>query len=35
MLAAIPLLLGGHLLISAFNYDIANVPRQPLQSLES
>ncbi len=35
MLAAIPLLLGGHLLISAFNYDIANVPRQPLQSLEN
>ncbi len=35
MLAAIPLLLGGHLLISAFNYDIGNMPKQPLQSLES
>jgi glycosyltransferase involved in cell wall biosynthesis len=35
MLAAIPLLLGGHLLISAFNYDIGNMPKQPLQSLEN
>jgi dolichol-phosphate mannosyltransferase len=32
MLAAIPVLLGGHLLISAFNYDIGNVPRRPLQT---
>ena len=30
MLAALPVLLGGHLLISALNYDIANVPRRPL-----
>jgi glycosyltransferase involved in cell wall biosynthesis len=32
MLAAIPLLLGGHLLISAFNFDIGNAPTRPLQS---
>lgn len=30
MVAALPILLGGHLLISALNYDIANVPRRPL-----
>jgi glycosyltransferase involved in cell wall biosynthesis len=30
MLAALPVLLGGHLLVSAVNFDIANVPRQPL-----
>jgi dolichol-phosphate mannosyltransferase len=30
MLAALPVLLGGHLLVSALNYDIANVPRRPL-----
>jgi dolichol-phosphate mannosyltransferase len=30
MLAALPVLLGGHLLISALNYDIAHVPRRPL-----
>jgi hypothetical protein len=30
MVAALPVLLGGHLLISALNYDIANVPRRPL-----
>lgn len=30
MLAALPVLLGGHLLISAVNFDIANVPRRPL-----
>ena len=30
MLAALPVLIGGHLLISALNYDIANVPRRPL-----
>jgi hypothetical protein len=30
MVAALPILLGGHLLISALNYDIANVPHRPL-----
>ena len=30
ILAALPVLLGGHLLIAALNYDIANVPRRPL-----
>lgn len=30
MLAALPVLLGGHLLISALNYDIAHIPRRPL-----
>ena len=30
MVAALPILLGGHLLISALNYDIANVPQRPL-----
>ncbi len=30
MLAALPVLLGGQLLIGALNYDIANVPRQCL-----
>jgi dolichol-phosphate mannosyltransferase len=32
MVAALPVLLGGHLLISALNYDIANVPRRPLHA---
>jgi hypothetical protein len=30
MVAALPVLLGGHLLVSALNYDIANIPRRPL-----
>lgn len=30
MLAALPILLGGHLLISAINFDIANVPRRAI-----
>jgi glycosyltransferase involved in cell wall biosynthesis len=30
MIAALPILLGGHLLISALNFDIANVPRRAL-----
>ena len=30
MVAALPVLIGGHLLISALNYDIANVPHKPL-----
>jgi len=30
MLAALPVLLGGQLLIAALNYDIAHVPRRPL-----
>jgi hypothetical protein len=30
MVAALPVLIGGHLLISAINYDIANVPQRPL-----
>lgn len=30
MLAALPVLLGGHLLLSAINFDIANVPRRPI-----
>ena len=30
MVAALPVLIGGHLLIAALNYDIANVPRRPL-----
>jgi glycosyltransferase involved in cell wall biosynthesis len=33
MVAALPVLIGGHLLISAINYDIANVPRRPLHPL--
>ena len=33
MLAALPVLLGGHMLISAINFDIANVPRRPLHPL--
>jgi glycosyltransferase involved in cell wall biosynthesis len=33
MLAALPVLLGGHLLISAINFDIANIPRRPLHPL--
>jgi len=33
MLAALPVLLGGHLLIGALNYDIANVPRRCLYEL--
>ena len=33
MLAALPILLGGHLLISAINFDIANVPRRPVHPL--
>ncbi|MEP7156148.1 MAG: glycosyltransferase family 2 protein [Betaproteobacteria bacterium] len=33
MLAALPVLLGGHLLIGALNYDIANVPRRCLHEL--
>lgn len=34
MLAAVPVLIGGHLLISAINYDIGNVPKRPLQTLD-
>lgn len=30
MIAALPILLGGHLLISALNFDIGNVPRRAL-----
>ena len=30
MVAALPILIGGHLLIAALNYDIANVPHRPL-----
>ena len=30
ILAALPILLGGHLLISALNFDIAHLPRRPL-----
>ena len=30
MVAALPVLLGGQLLIAALNYDIANVPQRPL-----
>ncbi len=33
MLAAMPMLLGGHLLIGALNYDIASVPRRCLHQL--
>jgi dolichol-phosphate mannosyltransferase len=33
MLAAIPVLLGGHLLIGAMNYDIASVPKRCLHRL--
>ncbi len=33
MLAALPVLLGGHLLLSAINFDIDNVPRRPLHPL--
>jgi hypothetical protein len=31
MLAALPILVGAQLLIAALNYDIAAVPRDPLQ----
>ena len=31
MMAALPILVGAQLLIGALNYDIANVPREPLQ----
>ncbi len=30
VLAALPVLIGGHLLIAALNYDISNVPRRPV-----
>jgi glycosyltransferase involved in cell wall biosynthesis len=30
MVAALPILIGGHLLVAALNYDIANVPHRPL-----
>jgi glycosyltransferase involved in cell wall biosynthesis len=30
IVAALPILIGGHLLIAALNYDISNVPRRPL-----
>jgi len=30
MLAALPVLLGGQLLIGWLNHDIANIPRRPL-----
>ena len=30
VLAALPVLIGGHLLISAWNFDVSNVPRRPL-----
>lgn len=33
MLSALPVLLGGHLLVSAVNYDIANVPRRCIHPL--
>ncbi len=33
MLAALPILLGGHLLIGALNYDISNVPRRCVYEL--
>lgn len=33
MLSALPVLLGGHLLISAVNHDIANVPRRCIHPL--
>ncbi|MCE2723521.1 MAG: hypothetical protein ACK511_06980 [Burkholderiales bacterium] len=33
MLAAMPVLLGGHLLIGAMNYDIASVPKRCLHVL--
>ena len=33
MLAALPVIVGMQLLLSAFNYDIQNVPRTPLQTL--
>ena len=32
MVAALPVMIGGHLLISALNYDIANVPQRPLHT---
>jgi dolichol-phosphate mannosyltransferase len=35
MLAAMPVLLGGHLLIGAMNYDIASVPKRCLHQLLS
>lgn len=33
MLAALPVIVGMQMLLSAFNYDIQNVPRTPLQTL--
>ena len=33
MIAALPILVGAQLLIGALNYDIENVPREPLQRL--
>ncbi len=33
MLAAMPVLLGGHLLIGAMNYDIASAPRRCLHRM--
>ena len=33
MIAALPILLGGHLLISALNFDIANIPRRALHPM--
>jgi dolichol-phosphate mannosyltransferase len=33
MLAALPILVGAQLLIGALNYDIASVPREPLQRM--
>lgn len=33
MLAALPVLVGIQMLLSAFNFDIQNVPRTPLQRL--
>src|SRR5205823_4926674 len=31
MIAALPIIVGAQLLIAALNYDIASVPREPLQ----
>ncbi|MEO2172738.1 MAG: glycosyltransferase family 2 protein, partial [bacterium] len=33
MLAAVPLIMGFQLLLSALHYDISNIARTPLQSL--
>ena len=33
MLAALPILIGGQLMLSFLSYDIANVPRRPLHKL--